>query len=400
MNNPIRKPSILLPSGIDLSKWSVIACDQFTSDTKYWDNLFKDIDGAFSALYLIYPEAYLNQGNQDDYIQKINQTMLDYQKASIFEIIDDYILTVRTTAFGTKRVGLMTLIDLECYNPFGRLEIRATERTVKERLPLRVKIRENASLELPHIMVLIDDKDKEVIEKVAGSVSDADLLYSFDLCANGGSIKGYKVGNKVDIESALQSVAEKHMADSSLADFYLAVGDGNHSLAAARECWLKIKEDLNEQEKENHPARFALVEMVNLYDDGITFEPIHRIIKNVGEDFISNLDQGEGREIKVIVENNPSTIRIKGTAPEIIATVQNYIDCYLANHPDAYQDYVHGEEHTANAVKDGGVAIYMPCIEKDTFFKYIDDNGVLTRKAFSMGEAEEKRYYLEARVIK
>lgn len=397
---PILKPSILLPrKGLDLNKWSVIACDQFTSDEGYWDALFDYIGGARSTLYLIYPEAYLNRGNQDEYIDKINNTMLEYQKDDTFVSIDDYILTVRTTAFGTKRVGLMCLVDLESYDPFGQLDIRATERTVKERLPLRIKIRENASLELPHVLVLIDDKDKEVIESVYSRVSDNDLLYSFELNSNGGHVKGYRVNSSEMVDDSLRAVANKHKNNNELADFYLAVGDGNHSLASARECWLKIKSGLSSEEIANHPQRFALVEMVNLYDEGVKFEPIHRIIKNVDESFLSGLDQNEGREIKVIDNNKWGTIRLKGSAPQIIATVQNYIDSYLANHKDSYQDYVHGLEHTATAVSDGGVAIFLPSIDKESFFKYIDDNGVLTRKAFSMGEAEEKRYYLEARKI-
>lgn len=385
---------------VDLNKWSVIACDQFTSDTSYWDRLFDYTNGVYSSLYLIYPEAYLQNGNQDSYISKINQTMIDYLNEGIFDIVNDYVLTVRSTAFGKTRKGLMTLIDLDCYDPFGKLDIRATERTVRERLPLRVKIRENATLELPHVMLLIDDRDKEVIEKTYENLTESDLLYDFELNSNGGNVKGYRVKNGNEIENRLKSVAEKHSARKDLSDFYLAVGDGNHSLAAARECWLNIKKGLNDREIENHPSRYALVEMVNLFDEGITFEPIHRIIKNADSDFVSGLDQKEGKEIKIIENNILKTIKIKGTAPEIIATVQNYIDAYLQTHKDSYQDYLHGDEHTAEAVKDGGIAIFMPCIEKDTFFKYINDNGVLTRKAFSMGEAEEKRYYLESRIIK
>ena len=401
MNLPIKKPSILIPKKeIDLKKWSVIACDQFTSDKDYWDRLFDYANGVYSSLYLIYPEAYLQNGNQDAYINKINQTMIDYLNEGIFDIVNDYILTVRTTAFGKTRKGLMTLIDLDAYDPFGKLDIRATERTVRERLPMRVKIREKASMELPHVMVLIDDKDKDVIEKIYAELKESDLLYETELNSNGGSVKGYRVKNSEEVESAVLKVCEKHAENSELSDFYLAVGDGNHSLAAAKECWENIKKTLGDKDTTGNPQRYALVEMVNLFDEGITFEPIHRIIKNVGDDFLEGLDQHEGREIKVISNNTQTVVKMQGSAPEIIATVQNYIDTYLQNHGDAYQDYLHGDEHTTDAVKDGGVAIFLPSIEKDTFFKYINDNGVLTRKAFSMGEAEEKRYYLEGRIIK
>lgn len=385
---------------IDLKKWSVIACDQFTSDVSFWDRLFRSTNGVYSSLYLIYPEAYLQNGNQDVYINKINQTMIDYLNEGIFDIVNDYILTVRTTAFGKTRKGLMTLIDLDAYDPFGKLEIRATERTVRERLPIRVKIREKASMELPHIMVLIDDNDKEVIEKIYAELKESDLLYETELNSNGGSVKGYRVKNPEELESQIEKVALKHLNNSDLSDFYLAVGDGNHSLASAKECWENIKKTLGDKDTSLCPQRYALVEMVNLFDEGITFEPIHRIIKNVGEDFLNGLDEKEGREIKVIKNNEEGIIKLKGSAPEIIAKVQNYIDAYIQTHTEAYQDYLHGEEHTADAVKDGGVAIFLPAIEKETFFKYINDNGVLTRKAFSMGEAEEKRYYLEARIIK
>lgn len=400
MNLPIKKPKILLPNDkIDLSKWSVIACDQFTSEPNYWNNLFRYVGGVPSTLYLIYPEAFLNEGNQDEYIKRINDTMLDYRKNGVFVEVDDYVLTVRKTSFGNVRKGLMVSVDLDEYDPFGALSIRATEKTVKERLPIRIKIRENASLELPHVMVLLDDAEKRVIEKIYEKVTDDDLLYSFTLNSNGGTLAGYRVRNSSEVENALSEVAESHFGNTKKASFYLAVGDGNHSLASAKAVWEKKKKTLTAEQAENDLERYALVELVNLYDDGIKFEPINRIIKNAGDDFLSNLDMGEGRDIDVIRNGVKSRIKIKGNAPEIIARIQNYIDEYLSTHKNATQDYIHSLEHTVKVAEEG-VAIFMPKIEKDTFFKYIDEHGVLTRKAFSMGEAEEKRYYQEARIIK
>lgn len=400
MNLPIKKPNIILPkNGIDLNKWSVIACDQFTSEPKYWDKLSRYIGGAFSTLYLIYPEAYLSSTNQEEFIERINNTMLEYRQKDIFYSIDDYILTIRTTKNGNVRKGLMALVDLDEYDPFGKLSIRATEKTVRERLPIRVKIRENASIELPHIMVLIDDPDKEVIEEAYNDISERDLLYSFELNSNGGSVKGYRVASSEKIERAIKSVADKHNNNDDLASFFLAVGDGNHSLASAKACWENKKAGLTEEEKETDPERYALVEIVNLYDQGVRFEPINRIIKNADESFLLGLDAKKGSAIEVMCRGKRSQIHLEGTAPEIIATVQTYIDDYLQTHGECSQDYVHNDENTM-ALSNEGVAIFMPKIEKESFFKYIDEKGVLTRKAFSMGEAEEKRYYLEARIIK
>lgn len=400
MNLPIKKPNIILPkNGIDLNKWSVIACDQFTSEPKYWDKLSRYIGGAFSTLYLIYPEAYLSSTNQEEFIERINNTMLEYRQKDIFYSIDDYILTIRTTKNGNVRKGLMALVDLEEYDPFGKLSVRATEKTVRERLPIRVKIRENASIELPHIMVLIDDPDKDVIEEAYNDISERDLLYSFELNSNGGSVKGYRVASSEKIERAIKSVADKHNNNDDLASFFLAVGDGNHSLASAKACWENKKAVLTEEEKETDPERYALVEIVNLYDQGVRFEPINRIIKNADESFLLGLDAKKGRAIDVMCRGKRSQIHLEGTAPEIIATVQTYIDDYLQTHGECSQDYVHNDENTT-ALSNEGVAIFMPKIEKESFFKYIDEKGVLTRKAFSMGEAEEKRYYLEARIIK
>lgn len=399
MSLPIKKPKILLPNkNIDLSKWSVIACDQFTSEPNYWNNLFRYIGGDPSTLYLIYPEAFLSEGNQDEYIEKINRTMLEYRKTGVFVEVDDYILTIRKTAFGNTRKGLMVLIDLEEYDPFGSLSVRATERTVKERLPVRIKIRQNASLELPHIMVLLDDSEREVIEKICDRVTENDLLYSFTLNSNGGTLEGFRVTDSDFVENALQKVADNHK-DAEKASFWLAVGDGNHSLASAKACWENKKANLTKEQAETDLERFALVELVNLYDDGIKFEPINRVIQNADDDFLKNLDQGEGEELVVIDHGKRTKIRIKGSAPEIIARVQNYIDEYLSTHKNATQDYIHSLEHTEKVAREG-VAIFMPRIQKETFFKYIDEHGVLTRKAFSMGEAEEKRYYQEARIIK
>lgn len=399
MSLPIRKPKILLPNkNIDLSKWSVIACDQFTSEPNYWNSLFRYVGGDPSTLYLIYPEAFLSLGDMDEHIEKINRTMLEYRKKGVFVEIDDYVLTIRKTAFGNTRKGLMVLVDLEEYDPFGALSIRATEKTVKERLPVRIKIRQNASIELPHIMVLLDDENREVIEKVCDRVTENDLLYSFTLNSNGGTLEGYRVTDSAFVENALQNVADSHK-DCDKASFWLAVGDGNHSLASAKACWENKKASLTKEQAETDLERFALVELVNLYDDGIKFEPIHRVIKNADDDFLKNLDQGEGEEIDVIDHGKKRKIKIKGSAPEIIARVQNYIDEYLTTHKNATQDYIHSLEHTEKVAEEG-VAILMPRIQKETFFKYIDEHGVLTRKAFSMGEAEEKRYYQEARIIK
>ena len=391
---PISKPKLLLPAkGIDPTLWSVVACDQFTSEKEYWQDLRELIGNAPSTLDLIYPEAFIGEGDFEKEVEHISATMKRYLRDDNFVSYYGYVLCVRTLSDGKKRVGLLTELDLEAYDPFGALQVRASEKTVKERLPLRMRIRRDALIELPHILILLDDPNKLVIETLLQNKGEE--LYSFPLNMNGGYLEGYAVDEKLvdDSFAALENDREGR------ASFYLAVGDGNHSLAAARECWLEIKKTLSPEEAATHPARYALVEIVNLFEPSLIFEPIHRALFDVGEDFVENFpDDGEGREISLFDKGKEKAVRLKGTAPEIIARIQAYSDEYVSA-KGGKQDYIHGLENLLK-VAANGVAIAMPAVEKDDMFAYIEKNGVLTRKAFSMGEARDKRYYYESRLIK
>ena len=389
----LRSPKLLLPtSNIDPTKWSVVACDQFTSEPEYWAELREFIGDAPSTLDLIYPEAYIGEGDFEKEVDHIAATMKDYYRKGIFSSHDGYVLCVRTLSDGKKRTGLIAEIDLEAYDPFGELDVRATEKTVRERLPLRMRIRRDAILELPHILILLDDPDKLVIETLKEKKGEE--LYSFPLNMKGGYLQGYALSDG-DVENAFACLEASREGRSS---FYLAVGDGNHSLAAARECWSEIKKGLSPEEREVHPARYALVEIVNLFEDSLVFEPIHRVLFG-GEDFVKNFpNDEEGREVVLFDKGERKTVRLKGTAPETIALIQKYLDDYIARNDGAKQDYIHGYENLVKVSKEG-VGILMLAIEKETMFSYIEKNGVLTRKSFSMGEAVDKRYYYESRLI-
>lgn len=390
----IRMPEILFPNDkIDLEKWSVIACDQFTSQKDYWEKL-NAFCGDISTLRIIYPEIYIGQ-NQQEKIKNINSTMVKYYRSGIFVKEKGFVLTVRKTAYGRKRLGLVISIDLDEYDFNDFLEVRATEATVPERLPVRVEIRENAVLELPHAILLIDDKKKSVLEPLYEKRDTLKKLYGGKLNSDGGEIEGYLV----DDENVVKLI-EKTKTDNGNS-FTFAVGDGNHSIATAKLCWEKIKRNLSERERENHPARYCLCEVENLYDDGIVFEPIHRVVKNVGENFIEFM-RGElfgEKETELYYRGNFYKIHCSSSSPQAISDIQKAIDKFVKK-SGVIQDYVHGKNNTIEVASDNSVAVFMPKLKKEDLFSYISQRKILTRKSFSMGEAEEKRYYLECKLIK
>ena len=407
MKDIVKVPRVLLPKeNVDLKKWAVIACDQFTSQGQYWQQL-KEYCGEVSAFNIIFPEFYLDKGDMDARIATINRYMNEYLEKGVFREVEGMILTERTTAYGHKRTGLLLAVDLEAYD-FTRsdLPIRATEATVKERLPVRLKIRENAPLEVPHVLLLIDDEEKTVIEPAAAKVKDADLLYETDLNMKGGRIKGSLVRDPESVISALRKLSEKERMEKRYGKdtpFLFAVGDGNHSVATAKLLWERIKPSLTEEERENHPARFILVEVVNLYEEDLLFEAIHRVVFGVGESFIEEMAatlSGEGH-VTVLYRDKLYGVSVPKVAAEAVKAVQEFIDGYLASHEAASVDYIHGDANlTEVAAAKDGVAIFMPVMEKKDLFPYVVRHGSLPRKTFSMGEAEEKRYYLECRAIR
>lgn len=404
--NCIKAVDILLPKKkYDLSLWSVIACDQFTSQPDYWQSVEEITKNAVSTYHIVYPEIYIGQ-NEQVRIEIINSTMENYLNKRVFRTIDrSFILTERTTREGV-RAGLIIGIDLEDYEfePDNDALIKATEATVKERIPVRVNIRKNAPLELPHIMLLMDDRTCSVIEPLFENRKKLKKLYDFNLMKDGGNIKGYRVKKTNEIIEKIYALLdsnvlyEKYKSDKK---FLFAVGDGNHSLATAKACWENIKTELSEDEKLNHPARFALVELVNLHSDALKFSPIHRSITGAGEDFLEGLMKLEGSaKGEVLYHGVRMRFKIPESPSEAIKVIQEYIDAYLEKNQNAKVDYIHGDEYLKEVtLQSGGIGIYMPTLPKDELFDYILKHGILPRKSFSMGEAEDKRYYLESRVI-
>ena len=398
---------ILIPNkGIDMTKWSVVSCDQYTSEPDYWSKLERIVNNAPSALRLIYPEVYLSETEPEKRIAKINKTMQEYLDGGVFrEIKDNYILIKRDTCLGHSRLGLVAPVDLEDYSfiqPCSSI-IRSTEDVVRDRIPPRLKIRRGAPIELPHIILLIDDRKKEILEPLWERRDSLEKLYDFDLNMNGGHIVGYKVD-----KDAVNTAFDKYVTNTvknlygKESNFVFAVGDGNHSLATAQAYWNEIKETLTEEERKTHPARFALCEIENLHSDGILFEPIHRFVFNAGENFINYLKDNLCGSAKVTVFNDKgeSEISVDSNSAKAIADIQSVIDKYLKENKDCSIDYVHGEESLRWVAKaNKGVAIFMPKLEKEDLFGYVLENGTLCRKSFSMGEADEKRFYLEAKKI-
>ncbi len=398
--------NILIPNVEDKTSFSVIACDQFTSEIEYWNKLESLVENKPSLLNCILPEIYL-EDNLEKRVEKINQNIINYFNQGVFkELEKGFILTVRKTAFVEKRIGLVGAIDLDCYS-YKKGEkplVRATEGTIEERIPPRLKIRKDASLEFPHIMVLFDDEKKEITEKLYENRANYQKIYDFDLNMNGGHIEGYFIKDYVEIENAFNKLIEEDRLISKYGSndkFMFAVGDGNHSLATAKTHWENLKKNLSEEEIKTHPARYALCEVNNIYDDGIYFEPIFRFLKlEKKKEFLEGLKKVDatyyltfGEEV-TFVENNVAL-------PTSISNIDAYIKEFIAKN-GGFVDYVHGEENLKNLCKGSTdtIGILFNKLDKCDLFKYVSKNGSLPRKTFSMGEGIEKRYYLEGRKIK
>jgi len=398
----IKAPHILLPKkGIDMTAWAVIACDQFTSQIEYWNDVEKLVGDKPSTLRMMFPEAYLGKVDEGAFINKVNHTIQDFLDNGI--LVDQgecFILVERKTSIVEKRLGLMIAIDLEDYTYEKRIKslIRASEATIVERIPPRLRIRENAPVELPHILFLFDDKKREIIEKLWEKRVDFEKVYDFELNQNGGHLKGYKITETEPIIKQFEALLKEN--NNGL---LFIVGDGNHSLATAKAHWDKIKVNLNEKERANHPARYALVEALNIYDEGLIFEPIHRVIFNVEESFVPGLKNALDGEYEsyIFASNKKEKLMMPKVGPEAYEKVQSYVDAYLSEHKQASVDYIHDEDQTLEVAKNSpnSVAIIMPALTKGDIFDYIAKDKVLPRKAFSMGHATEKRYYLESKKI-
>jgi len=424
----VQIPKILLPKNLDIKTWSTIACDQYTQDKSYWSQVYSIVGSNPSTVKITFPEVYLGEPGREERIQNIKNEMQSYIKQGIFAPPqEECVYLERKTKYGRIRHGLVVAVDLDAYEwkPFSKSLIRATEATIVERIPPRMEIRKEAIIETPHIMLLVNDPKHILVEGLGNRVNKKKPLYQGELMMNSGSIKGWAVSDENDIEYfrlSLQKLAEANMEkDGSI--FLFAVGDGNHSLATAKATW--------EDYKKNHPGvkncsmKYALIEIVNIYDTGLTFEPIHRVLFNIDSegliDFIGNSLGGtieylnNYNDLKSRIDNSKSNLGfifekdgktqfvfMKTDIKELpISQLQPAIDQFLtACNKKGSIDFIHGADELLRlGSQKGNTAIYLPPIDKDSFFATINKKGPLPRKSFSMGEADEKRFYLECRQI-
>ncbi len=431
----IQIPQVLLPKpGIDLTKWAVIACDQFTSQPEYWQEVEKIVGDAPSTLKLTFPEVYLEEPGGDERIKNIQTTMRKYMDEGILQPHEGLIYVERTVD-GKTRKGIVLCLDLEAYD-YSRGSsslVRATEGTIVDRLPPRMKIREGALLELPHILVLIDDPNRTVIEPVSAAKTQLEKLYAFDLMLDGGHLAGYAVNEALEkqVVEALRALATpktfaaKYGIGQDQPVLLFAMGDGNHSLATAKAIWEKIKPEVGM----DHPARYALVEVENVHDEGLEFEPIHRVLFGLKKDLFAALEKTFGahltykpvlssqemvklvdhaagkKQVIGLVGGGRSTefgvIEIANPSSNLpVGTLQSLLDVFLKEGGAEKIDYVHGEDVTVKLGRQpGNAGFYLPGMSKSDLFKTVILDGALPRKTFSMGEAREKRFYMEARKI-
>jgi hypothetical protein len=426
-------PQIQLPRpGLDLRQWAVIAVDQFTSQPEYWHEVEDLVGDAPSTLHLTLPEIYLEQPGEAERIQQIQATSHQYLDAGILQPHDGLIYVERTVGDKTRH-GLLLALDLECYDytKGSTSLIRATEGTIVERLPPRMKIREGAALELPHILVLIDDPYQTVIEPIGAAKDRLAPLYDFDLMLDSGHLAGYGVNDAAledAVITALRQLADPHTFAAKYdlppdrPALLFAMGDGNHSLAAAKAIWEKIKPSVGM----DHPARYALVEIENVHDAGLEFEPIHRVLFGVKTDFLAALRESFGANfnftatadvaamidrvdaargpqhmIGLVSGDTCGVIEIANPSSNLpVGTIQSFLDAFLKSGGAEKIDYVHGHAITARlGSQSGNVGLYLPGMQKGDLFKTVILDGALPRKTFSMGEAREKRFYMEARRI-
>ena len=387
---------MLLPRVDDMTKWSCIACDQFTAEPEYWREAERIVGSEPSTLRLMLPEAWLGVRDSAAETRKIYAAMKDYVNRGIFRTVEQsFIYVERTLPSGAVRRGLVGKLDLECYDwaPGSATPVRATEGTVESRLPARVEVRRGATLEMPHIMVFIDDPENAVIPSAAGG----EELYDFELMLGGGHIRGSRVTG----EAAERLTAALEAPEGSVR---FAMGDGNHSLAAAKRCWEQIKRNLPESELETHPARYALAEIVNIHDEAVTFEPIHRVLlETVPRGFIeeaaARLPRGKGQAVTLLAGRREMEIETGMPLGALVALVDELLGDWRREH-GGEPDYIHGDEEArALGGKPSSVGVLLPRLEKAELFPYITEHGPYPKKSFSIGHARDKRYYLECRAI-
>lgn len=403
----VKVPKILLPKkGIDMEKWATIACDQFTSTPEYWERLVAFVGDSPSTLKLTCPEIYLSRDVSGE-VKKVQAEMRKYLDEGIFDEREGFVLVERQVG-NDYRIGLMAAIDLDAYDWHRvRTPIRATEDTLMERLPVRIAIRKGAEIEAPHAIILMDDREKDIIEPLYAARDGFEKLYDFELNMGGGHIRGWLVPRQREQE-ILDKIAalntpelqiEKYGSDAGI---MLAVGDGNHSVATAKVCYEELKQSLTGEQQKTCPARYMLVELVNLHGGGMEFSPIHRYFKVRDEEFVAKLKAslyGDGR-LKIMYKGGEEYIKCPENAGTAITEIQSLVEAYIKE-TGAEIDYVHDVIHLKECVdKSDGMGIVMPAFSRSDLFGYVVNVGNLPKKAFSIGEAEHKRYYLECRKIK
>ncbi len=398
-------------------KWAVVACDQFTSEPEYWEKAEAIVGDAPSALRLILPEVYLAE--TEERVPVINATMREYLDGVLAEHKDSMIYLERTQSDGKVRRGLIGKIDLETYDykKGAASMVRATEGTVAERIPPRVAIRRDAALELPHVMVLIDDEQRTVIEPLAVRKDAMEAAYDFDLMLGGGHVSAWLLGadEQARVLAALEVLAApgamKERYGVEAAPLVFAVGDGNHSLASAKAAYEEVKAALGAEAAGDHPARYALVELVNLHDTALEFEPIYRVMFGVEAEDVANefekyaaslAGDAEEQDVLLVGDFADREVTVKHPTSQLtVGTVGDFIDGYLKAHPNASVDYIHGIESTRKlSARADAIGFLFDGMTKNQLFKAVICDGALPRKTFSMGHAEDKRYYLECRKIK
>ena len=406
MKNIFSSADILLPNFINESekarKWAVVACDQYTSEPEYWEKVYEAVGDSQSTLHMILPEVYLSETSAR--LGKIADSM-DYCLNNCFDKYDDALIFVRRTISGGKvRCGIVGKVDLEEYDYSigSKSPIRATEGTVLERIPPRVAVRRNATVEFPHIMLLINDVKKSVLEPVNDNIGNLQKLYDFDLLF-GGHIEGYLLP-----EAYKRSVLASMEALFAKGGISLAVGDGNHSLASAKARYEELKRQIGEEKAMSHPLRYALCEVVNLHDDSLEFEPIYRLVKtDAPEALLEALGEygakcADGaQEVKCIYGGNESVIKLgAGTHTLTVGTLQKFLDEYKNDNPEIEIDYIHGMDSIVKlSAYPNTVGFVFEGMHKEELFSAVENDGALPRKTFSMGEACDKRFYVEGRKI-
>ncbi|MFC2166775.1 DUF1015 domain-containing protein [Acidobacteriota bacterium] len=433
-------PNLLLPkAGQDLSKWAVIACDQFTSDEEYWRKVKNIVGDAPSALNLIFPEVYLGNEDAETRITQIREHMQKYLNEGLFEETEGMVYVERLTGSHTRK-GLVVSLDLDQYdfNKGATSKIRATEGTIIDRLPPRVKIREGAPLEIPHIMVLIDDPDNTVFGPITENKEKMEKLYDIDLMMDSGHLNGFRVTDSsmengiIDALKALSNpdvYTEKYGLPSDTPVILYAMGDGNHSFATAKTIWEKTKEDAEDKiAVMNSPLRYGLVELVNLHDEALIFEPIHRAVFELSEgrdilgemktyypdkcrlvkvasqeEMLATVDEQKGSPHKIGVVSPSGFSVFEVSNPEAnlpAATLQNFLNDFMEDAGAREVDYIHGTDSIVQlGEQEGNIGFYLPAMNKFDLFKSVILDGATPRKTFSLGEASEKRFYMEARKL-